>query len=361
MLTTKWQLFRFTLIYLSSQVTVFLIPILMSSSSYQGWIALVAGFGLSLIVLMFTIHLGALRPNQAWVDFGKDIFGKWIHRAMLLLLLCWCIYFTSFDIENFVLFFGTNYLRDTPPLFIQCVLGLVIMYTARLGFSTIVYMSDGIFLIFCVATIFSLYLLLPNTDLDMLPALVHYHNPRIAIKDSIMVTSWFAEWVVFLFVAPDLKIEAKILKKLMLAASCVLLIVFTSWLLTLLSFGPHLGKELYYPLIDMVRSSYQDNLLSNIDPLLIGVWSSSMLIHSSFLIYVAFKCLSSLTKERGKNYIIPFLTSIAVGIAYIYSRNIADYFIHYTSYTLVIIWLVVECIPIYYSLAAFIRFRKRAK
>lgn len=46
----------------------------------------------------------------------------------------------------------------------------------------------------------------------MLPAFIHYHDPGIAMKDSIVVMSWFGEWIVLLFVAPDLKIEAKMLK-----------------------------------------------------------------------------------------------------------------------------------------------------
>ncbi|KGE17162.1 GerAB/ArcD/ProY family transporter [Paenibacillus wynnii] len=358
MQTTRWQLFRFTLIYLCSQVTVFLIPILITTSSYQGWIALLAGFALSVIILMFTIHVGMLRPNQAWVDFGRDIVGKWGHRFVLVILLCWCIYFVAFDIQNFVLFFGSNYLRGTPPLFLQCVLGLVIMYTASLGFTALVYMADGIFLIFCAAIVFSLFIFLPNAEFSMLPALIHYHEPGIAVKDSFVVMSWFAEWVVFLFVVPDLKMEARMFKKIFLAGLAVLIIVLLDWLMTLLHFGPHLGKDLNYPLVDMVRSSSQDDILSNIDPLLIGVWSSSMFIHSSFLIYVAFRCVSNLTKGRGSKYIIPALITVSVAIAYIYSRNIASYFIHYKSFTTALIWLFVECIPVYYSIGAFIRFRK---
>lgn len=129
-----------------------------------------------------------LKPGEVWVDFGKEIMGKWLHGVMVLLLLIWCVYYVSFDIENFVLFFGANYLRGTPPLFIQIVIGLVIMYTAYLGFSTMAYMTDGIFLIFLLSTAFSYYLFLSNADFSMLPALFHYPDPGVAFKDSIMTT-----------------------------------------------------------------------------------------------------------------------------------------------------------------------------
>lgn len=359
MRTTKWQLFRFTIIFFSSQTVIFLIPTIISSSSYQGWISLIVGFVLALILLWSTVHVGKLRPNQAWVNFGKNIIGKWPHKFMLLLLLCWCVYYASFDIENFVLFFGSNYLRGTPPIFIQCMIGLVIMYTAKLGFSTIAYMADGIFLIFIITILLLFNLFIPNADFNMLPAFIHYHDPVIAMKDSIVVMSWFGEWVLLLFIAPDLKFEAKTLKRLVLAGICVLVTVLIGWALTMMSFGPHLGQQLQYPFLEMVRSSRQDNLLRNTDPLLIGIWSSSMFIHSSFLIYIAAKCLSNLINHRGKKLHIPFLVVISITIAFLYSQNLGKYYKHYNSFAVVIIWLIVESIPVYYTIIAYFRFRKK--
>lgn len=358
MRTTNWQLFRFTIIYLSSQTIIFLIPILISSSSYQGWIALLGGFLLSLIFMCFTVYVGKLRPNQAWINFGEDIVGKWPHKLVLLVILCWSVYYVSNDIENFVLFFGSNYFRGTPPLFIQCVLAVVIMYTAMLGFPTIVYMADGIFLGFLLTIIILFILFVPLADFNMMPAFIHYHNPGIALKDSTVVWSWFGEWFIFLFIAPDIKFDAKVLKKFIFASAFVLVAVLIGWTLIMMSFGPHLGQELQYPFLEMVRSSRQDSLLGNTDPLLIGLWSSTMFIHSSFLIYIASKCISKLTNRRMKLQ-IPILTLISLIIAYLYSRNIGVYYRHYNSFATNIVWIIVETIPIYYAIIGFFRYRKK--
>lgn len=93
------------------------------------------------------------------------------------------------------------------------------MYTAHLGFASMVYMSEGIALICIVFAILSTYLFIQHAEYSMLPAFIHYHDPRIVIKDSITVMSWFGEWVVFLFVAPELKISNKIMKPLSLGGS----------------------------------------------------------------------------------------------------------------------------------------------
>ncbi|WP_379127163.1 GerAB/ArcD/ProY family transporter [Paenibacillus sp. sgz500958] len=354
--TTKWQLFRFAIIYFSSQTSIFLIPVILESSNYQGWIALIAGCGLSLIILYFTIRTGSFRAGQAWLEFGKEMVGKWIHR-LVVILLAWCVYYVSIDIENFVLFFGSNYLRGTPPLLIQCMIGLVILYSASLGLPTIIYMCDGIFMIFLASLALIFYLFIPNANMDMLPALIHYHDPVIAAKDSIVVLSWFAEWVVFLFVAPDLKIDFKIFKRLVLAVVAIFGIVLVGWILTLLNFGPYLGGDLKYPFLELVRSSSHNNLLSNIDPILIALWSSSMFIHSAFLIHIGTRCAAYVLKNRGSKYLSPVLTTAAVAIAFLYSRNVAIYSRDAYSFTIVLIWIGVGCIPVYYTLSAYIRQR----
>jgi spore germination protein KB len=179
------------------------------------------------------------------------------------------------------------------------------------------------------------------------------------MKDSIEVMSWFGEWIVLLFVAPDLKLEAKMLKRLVITGICVLITVLIGWSLTMMTFGPHLGQQLQYPFLEMVRSSKQDNLLGNTDPLLIGLWSSSMFIHSSFLIYIASRCVSSLFNTKARKIYIPFLTIASITIAFLYSRHIGSYYKHYNSYAIAVIWLIVESIPIYYAITAFFRFRNK--
>ncbi|QUL57786.1 GerAB/ArcD/ProY family transporter [Paenibacillus tritici] len=357
MQTSKWQITRFSIVYLGSQSTMFLVPGLIDTSGYQGWIGIVAGCALALIPLFFTVQIGKLKPGTGWVDFGAEITGKWVHRMMVILLLCWCVYYASYDIENFVLFFGSNYLRGTPPLFIQILIGLVIMYTAHLGVTSIVYMADGMSLIFVASTILSIYLFFQHANYAVLPAFIHYHNPLIAFKDSVTVMSWLGEWVVFLFVAPELRISKSTMKKLALGGICVMLTILLVWVMTLLNFGAYLGKELTFPYLHLVRSSSGDGLLGNSDPLLIGIWSASMFIHSSFLIYVAGKCAAYLTGERAKKLLVPGLTVCSMVIAYLYSRDLARYDHDYYSFNTSLVWLIVEFIPLYYFIA--LRLRKK--
>lgn len=357
--TSNWQIFRFSVVLLISTSTIFLVPLIIKSSSYQGWIALIGGFLLSLITLYFTLHLGNLNSKKAWVYFGEEIAGKWVHRLFVFILLCWCVYFVAYNIQGFTLFFGSYYLRGTPPLFIQIILGIVIIYTASLNSATMLYMADGIFIIFIIVFLLSTYLFVPNADFTILPALFNHHDFKLAFKDSIFVSSWFSLWVLLLFVAPEVKINFKVHKKLIFAGLFTFFCILISWLLTIVVLGVHLGYQLKYPYLQMMRLSSQNNLLGNADPLLIGLWSSALFIQSAFLIYIANKCLAYLTNNKMTSFMIPGLTIISIIIAFFYSRHLDIYNLHFNSYYTSLVWLAIECIPIYYSFIALFTYRKQ--
>lgn len=56
---------------------------------------------------------------------------------------------------------------------------------------------------------------------------------------------------------------------------------------------------------------------------------------------------------------VPILTTISIVIAFFYSRHLGIYNLHFNSYYTGIVWLAIECIPIYYSFIALFTYRKR--
>lgn len=350
MRTTPWQLFRFGFVYFNSQSTVFLVPALLASSTYNAWMGVLGGYLLSLMLLGTMIYIGSRYPEQPWLQFGKSLMGKWLHGVFVMLLLAWCVYYTSYDIQSFVLFFGSNYLRNTPPWFLQALIAPIIMYTAMRGVKNIIYMADGLFVLILASTTLILLLFTQQANFHMLSALQHHLLPSSKLfENSLTTLSWFAEWMVFLFIVPELKLDKNALKSLFAVASVLSLLVITGWLLALMNFGPQLASQFQYPYLEIIRSMEPDSILSKVAPLVIGIWTTSMFIHSSFLIYAASRCATYFTKAKGHRFFIVLMTVFAVCIAFYYSNNLSLYQKHYYSMEVVIIWIVVECIPVYYA------------
>ncbi|MEC0245517.1 GerAB/ArcD/ProY family transporter [Paenibacillus chitinolyticus] len=357
MRSTSWQTFRFATIYMISQPIAFLISPLITTSGYQGWISLLLGGLIGVLFICCTVYIGRLNPGVPWVQFGEQIIGKWPHRFVLLLVLFWCVYYISIDLESFTLFYGATYMRETPQWFLQLIIGLVIVITARWGFVSIVYMADGLFLITMIGTAIILGLFTANANFQMFPALWTHHKMGLAVRDTFTVVSWFGEWFVFLFMVPHLKFGPKTLRNLLSACLLVTFAVSLQWMLTLFNFGPYFGSRIQYPLLELIRSSTLSGFLGNADPLLIGLWTTSMFVHDAFILYVGTKCAAQLFKFQTRKAILPLLGGTAVVVALQYSRDTTRFLSDMNSISIVMFWVLVDALPVYYAVIAYVRIK----
>ncbi|GKS12356.1 germination protein [Paenibacillus chitinolyticus] len=357
MRSTSWQTFRFATIYMISQPIAFLISPLITTSGYQGWIALLLGGLISILFLCCTVYVGRLNPDVPWVQSGEQIIGKWPHRFVLFVVLYWCVYYVSIDLESFTLFYGTTYMRETPQWFLQLIIGLVIVITARWGFVSIVYMADGLFLITILGIAIIMGLFSANADFHMFPALWTHHKMGLAFRDTLTAVSWFGEWFVFLFMVPHLKFGPKTLRNLLSASLVVMFAVSMQWMLTLFTFGPYFGSRIQYPLLELIRSSTLGGLLGNADPLLIGLWTTSMFIHDSFILYAGTKCAAELFKFQTRKAILPLLSGTAVVVALQFSRDTTHFLTDINTLSIVMFWVLVDALPVYYAVIAYVRIK----
>ncbi|GIP53879.1 GerAB/ArcD/ProY family transporter [Paenibacillus vini] len=363
MRTTSFQTFRFSSIYMLTIPLAFMIPPLISTSGYQGWIAMLIGGAVNVVLISCTYFVGKLASNsgQSWVVYGEQIAGKWGHRAVLLLLSFWSIYYVSLDMEQFTLFYGSIYMKDTPPWFILLLVGLVIMITARWGFSTLIYIADGTFILILIGVLFLLLLFIGDADYQMLPALLNHRNFTNLFTDVLSVISWIGEWFIFLFLLPHLNFDKNTLRNLLLANTMVTVAVLLTWLLVLLNFGVHYGSQVKYPILQLIRGTSFTGLLGNADPLFIGIWAISMIIHDAFLVYVGVSCLGHLFKLKETRPLISILTGTATVAAFQYSQNTTQYQKDLSELGFIAFWVIINSIPLYYLLLALVRGKFRRK
>ncbi|GAB6989756.1 GerAB/ArcD/ProY family transporter [Paenibacillus pini] len=355
MRTTSFQTFRFASIYMLTVPLAFMIPPLITSSGFQGWMSIVLGGLINIMLIFCTYKLGNVASGQSWVDFGDKIAGKWGHRVLLILLVFWSVSYVSHDIEQFTLFYGTVYMRDTPPWFLQLLIGIVIMITARWGFDTLVYIADGTFIIILVGIIFILVIFSADADFQMMPALITHHDFRLAFTDVLSVISWIGEWFIFLFITPQFVFDKKTLRNLLWSNTLVTFACLLTWLLVLLNFGPHYGSHLRYPILQLIRGTSFTGLIGNADPLFIGLWATSLIIHDAFLIYVGTSCLGHLLKLKEKKPLSILLVGTSIVAAFQYSQHITEFQKNYNILGFTLYWVIIDCIPLVYVLLALVR------
>lgn len=353
MRNTPWQLFRFGFVYLNAIPTGFLVTPLLWNSAYLGWAAILGGYAMSLVFLWFMLKLGLWDPRKPWINFGSALVSKWIHFPIVALVFFWSINYIGMDIEGFTLFFDTNYMRESPQWFILLIVGLVVMVTARWGMETMIYISDGLFLVIVVAIVAMNMFFFKEAHWDMMIAMVRHHNYESAIKDSLFCLSFFAEWIVFLFLAPYIQFNKKSFRNLAAAGLLVTIGVMLQWASALLNFGPYLGREMQYPLVELMRAA--SGFLGNSDPLIIGLWSSSMFFHSAFLIHVSVRCMAKLLNlKQMDGPLIAIIGGTAIVIAYQYSQNPILFQQDFNSFGMAVIFhshgvnpdFLLDCLPV---------------
>lgn len=349
------QVYRFAFVYLYSEPISFLIQRLFKMSAYQGWLSVLGGFGLSLVLLFFTVKLGQTFPDRGWDDFGADIVGQKLHRLMLLLVGIYAIALASVDVENFIIFLRTIYLPDTPVWMVTLLTVLCIALTSRQGLLTIVYMSEGIFLLQVVASLLVFPAIVEGRQKEIILAMLTHHDLGQIVSGSLSTMPWFSEWAIFLFLAPFTSFLLPIGRALMLGGFTVVVILITYWLLILMNFGPYVSEELQYPLLELIRFARYSDFMSNLDPALISFWSTTMFMRTSFQLYVASLCFSRVTGIEAKSLVFLIASSLAA-IVLQYAADTIEYEKSIRSYAIAAYAMVMDSFPILYMLVYWWRY-----
>ncbi|RAW17113.1 GerAB/ArcD/ProY family transporter [Paenibacillus taichungensis] len=355
------QAYRFMFVYLYSEPIAFLLQRLFKMSGYQGWISILGGFAISLILLFSTYRLGAIHPDRPWIDFGEEIVGKGVHKLFLGLIVLLCLYLISVDVENFIVFLQSMYLPETPIWLTATVTILSISLSARSGLITIVYLSEGIFLVQIFTSTFLMPAVMGGGNPDVLLAMVTHHDLTEILTGSLSTMPWFSEWMMFLFLAPAIAFRRPLLRSMLFAGSTLALFIIVFWMFTLMNFGPYEASSLRYPLLEMIRFARYGDFLDNLDPFLIAIWSTTMFTRSSFLLYVAAVCLTKLTGVRQEKTVVYLLAGTAASYVLQYAKDAASYELAIRSYAIAIYAVLIECMPILYVVVYWLRFGKSKK
>lgn len=358
---TAAQISRFAFVFMVSEPLVFYIGRLMKLSYYQGWITLLGACLLSLIILYFTIKLGQFKPDSSWVKFGSQIMGRPIHNVFLILVILLGLYLISLDMMNFATYMGSMYLIETPIWVIITLSILCISLSARTGLESIIYMGEGIFLVTLASSLFSAPMMTPSSNLGMMIAFLTHHDLKKGILDAFTAFAWFSDWIFFLFTAPFVRFDGKLLKRLALSLILTIFFIMLYWLICMLNFGPHLGQQLRYPILELVRIARYGDFLDNLDPFLIGFWSSTTFIRSSFLLYVASVCLSEIAGLKDRRSVVFLMGSLSGTFSLQYAEHTTAYEAVIRTYAILAFVLSIQLTPVYYFLVSKFRSKKRKR
>lgn len=342
------QFARFWMVYLLSAPFAFLIRPLLQKADYQGWISLLAAYAFSLGLAYFAIRLGQIDPKVSWVEFGSKVVGKWPHYFFVCVFCFYCIHLASINVEEFTIFFSSIYLANTPDWAVSSIFVFCTCLAARLGIRTIIYLAEIFFLLSFISLLLIIPALMPSANYSMSIALITDFEWSKALHSFIYTIPWHGEIVLLLFLFPHLKQENKLMRYAFLGSVIAWLSVLVFWYLALLLFGPYLGANLRFTMLEMIRFAEIGKFLENIDPLVLSVWSTTLLIKDSLLIFIASKLLAQIVGFRDPKTTTFLIGALTVSIAYLFSKEQTVFTKTLSSIGMITYMILVQLIPVLY-------------
>lgn len=139
------------------------------------------------------------------------------------------------------------------------------------------------------------------------------------------------------------------------AGSCMIILLY--WMMTIFLFGPQLGSHLRFPLLELIRYVEVGQILENLDPILLSIWSATLFVKSSLLLFLAAQLLSRLFR-LAEHRSVPFLLGTFVFVfAYQASQSPAEFNNFLGSAAFTTFMISVELVPLLYWMVGKIRRR----
>ncbi|THF76537.1 GerAB/ArcD/ProY family transporter [Cohnella fermenti] len=344
---TQAQLFKLFALHLFSTMIAFMLGIMMQQSGYNGPLGILSGALIGLGMAFFAYRLGMRRPDRFFVEYGKEIVGRWLHTPLVLFiavanLLIGMINF--WELQDFLIQF---YLVSTPPWAIAGLCGICIAYTVRFGVNSVFRAAEGIFLFSLLSFLLIPILVSESFNWYIGVGLATHFSPREAWPSAYYTSSVFGEMSFVLFIYPYLMQPHRTFRSMsgsmIVAAALVLLHIVP----LLLIFGPELASNLNYPELELLRFMRSGSFLETLDPALIALWLISIFVKLGFIVFIISLILAHLLKLKDtKPFVSPVTAFIAVGSLVIVKSNIQ--FQNLMTGGLLTLFFASELIPILY-------------
>jgi spore germination protein KB len=357
---TQGQLFKLFALHLFSTMIAFMLGVMLQSSGYNAPVGILAGAALGLVFSYFGYKLGLRRPNQFFIEYGRDIVGKWLHYPLLLFIALSNLVIAIINFWELQDVLTQFYLVSTPPWAIVSLCALCIAYTVRFGAKSVFRAAEGLFFISLLSFLIIPFLVSENFKWFAGMGIVTHFSLREMWPSAYCTSSVFGEMSFVLLIFPYLKNPEKSFRSLLASGSVAAIVVFLHIVPLLLIFGPELSANLNFPELELLRFMRTGSFLETLDPALIALWLISIFVKLGFIVLIISLMLArSCRLTDARPFVFPITAFIAIVSLVIVKSNIQ--FKSLMSGGLLTMFAISELIPIFYYVVDSIRNRLNSK
>ncbi|OXM85136.1 GerAB/ArcD/ProY family transporter [Paenibacillus rigui] len=358
---TSLQFWSVYFVFIFATTIAFLIGSLGQNAQYDGWIVILSGAVTGTGLVSLFIAFARKRPGDYLGEYGREIIGKYPHLLIMLLFSLFNLHLSAYIIREFLDFFSQTYLRDTPQWAICLLFTFALFCLIQSGCSNLFRFAQGCFifvgLLFLVKPLF----FLESLDIEMLKAFITPHEAGIIWDETYLITPWYGEMIIIIFILPELEKPMKSIKMLWLASAAGTYILLSEYMIMIGFFGPELSGVLTYPALELARFISLGDFLQNLDPFIVSVWILALFVKLSVIFYTGVLTFSQAFAIGNYKLVSLPLTAAVVGLSMVMAHNPSELTAFFDQSWAAFAWIV-ECSPAVYVIVDYVKSRhaKRA-
>jgi len=291
----------------------------------DGWLLVLAGGIIVIIISVVISRLGIMFPNQTVVEYGSTVLSKPLGILFSLGFFVYFVFFCSFEARVLAEVTKQLLLDRTPTEVIVGTLLLISTYLVRKDLATIGRMGEMIVPVFIIVPFLFLSAAIPGMDLTNLLPFMGTSPVRFLAGLGTIVTSYLGFETLLLF-QPVMNRPRDAAK----AMSVALGVVTVSYILAVIAsvsiFGVYEIQRLTWPTFTMFRTiKIPGAFLENVHGVIMAIWVITVYMTLSIFFFAAVTVMGRLVKVREHAFtvlplafIIYFLAMVPDNIAVLY-------------------------------------------
>ncbi len=319
----------------------------------DSYISVILGYFIGFIPMLIFIYL--FSQNKSIDELINDTFGKIVGTIINIIILIPIIIIaacTMYSISNFIV---SQFLSDTPIIYINLLLAIVLFYGSIKGIEVVSRVSLILFVITVMLFLFAIIGLIPQVQIDnYLPMLEHgFKNPFLAslifvIQDIIPI------FIVLAISKKNIVDKEKANKKIIFFYSIAVILSLSNIALTIGTLGTYLTELYQYPEYMVLKKISIFNFLDRIENFISIQWIFRNFIVISIVIYH----IKNLFKKDNDSKLIPLivLTIIIILDTYMFKNN--TIFTEFALHKLPFINVLYFFMMVFIAISVFIKNKK---
>lgn len=297
--------------------TILITPGSLATELHQNaWLAPLIAFIPGLIIVVLYNQISKLKPDQSIVEMMRSILGAWLGSFVSILFIVTAFLAAAMVLYDVSRFITTVFMPQTPPVFINTLFVLLLVYGLMNGFDTLARMVEILFPLFIILFILLIFSLLPQIEFKNIQPLFDAPVSKFAYSTLSLTSVVYMPLIFFLMIQPhELKGSNNSFKPFaagVFVGSIVNMIIIS---LNILVVGANVSSIQEYPAYHLAQKIDIGGFVERVEAVVAIMWLITAFVKLLVYFYTAFIGITQVLNLKKKKLFITPLAFLLIVIS----------------------------------------------